>query len=141
MAGLQLTKKTEALIDDADVAAVNQFKWLLSHGYARRFFRENGILKSVYLHNFLMSPPKGLEVDHVNRNKLDNRRENLRLVTHAQNCRNKRPSQHRGVYPSYRALGRWTAETYVKGKKIHLGTFAKPELAMEARILAEAKYE
>jgi hypothetical protein len=48
-----------------------------------------------------MNPPKGKEVDHINRNKLDNRRKNLRIVNRSQNCHN-RPkygkSKYRGVY-------------------------------------------
>src|SRR3954466_3760097 len=54
------------------------------------------------LHRYLLRPPNGIEVDHINRNPLDNRRSNLRLGTHAQNSRNKfqknSPSGFKGVY-------------------------------------------
>lgn len=75
-----------ALIDTEDLDRVGKFKWS---------FRKDGYVWSsylkMYLHHFILEikPIKGkLVVDHVNRDKLDNRRENLRTCTHLQNCYN-----------------------------------------------------
>ena len=46
--------------------------------------------KRVLLHRFIMEPPKGMEIDHLNRSGLDNRRENLKICTRAENAKNKR---------------------------------------------------
>lgn len=45
--------------------------------------------KKIYLHRFLMDSPEGLIVDHINHQTLDNRRENLRVVTHSENMKNR----------------------------------------------------
>ncbi|MBL0320755.1 MAG: HNH endonuclease [Alphaproteobacteria bacterium] len=44
--------------------------------------------KHVYMHRYIMTAKAGQEVDHINGNKLDNRKENLRLASHSQNCKN-----------------------------------------------------
>jgi hypothetical protein len=60
--------------------------YVTQNGYLRRFWIDlGGKWHSEFLHRLIMSPPKGMEVDHVNGNKADNRRENLRVCTHAEN--------------------------------------------------------
>ncbi len=73
-------------IVDSDVAElVLQYSWALDKGYP--VSRING--KKTLLHHLLVGKPqKGFVVDHINRNKLDARKENLRFATHAQNVRN-----------------------------------------------------
>lgn len=61
--------------------------WVTSHGYVK--FRHEK--KDVYLHRYIMNiQDKNIKIDHKNGNKLDNRRENLRICTQSENCRNKR---------------------------------------------------
>lgn len=84
-----------ALVDDKDFDFLNQFKWsyvAMARGYAeRRLPRtiKNKPGKLVRMHTFLLNPPNGFMVDHINLNGLDNRRENLRLCTKAQNMMNR----------------------------------------------------
>lgn len=74
----------ECLIDKEDYEVVSQFKWYIaSHGYVRRSSDK------IYLHRFLMGSPEKLTVDHINRNKLDNRKSNLRICTQKENNRNR----------------------------------------------------
>lgn len=83
----------------------------------------------------IMEPPKGMEVDHVNGDKLDNRRKNLQVVTHAENCR-KRPrfktnrTGYRGVCE--RPSGKFRASIVVDYKRVPLGLFDTAEEAARA---------
>lgn len=95
------------------------------------------------LHSLLMKPPKGLVVDHINGDKLDNRRTNLRICTQRQNSLNSCiPKNNKtgvtGV--SLTPHGKYRARIMVNRKEIRLGHFEKIEDAIEARKLAEKKY-
>jgi HNH endonuclease len=85
-----------AIVDDHMFDELNQYVWHVSHGYA--------VHKGKYMHRMIMGFPKGLEIDHINHNGLDNRRENLRVVTKQQNAMNrndpKNTSGYKGVYIS-----------------------------------------
>ena len=76
----------KAIIDDDDFECVSQYKWTLqSGGYVRTF-----VGKSVlYLHRLVMGASGKLEIDHIDRNKLDCRKSNLRFATRTQNSANK----------------------------------------------------
>lgn len=111
-----------AVIDDDDFKAVTSKKWQLS---------SNGYVVSggtVLLHRFLMCPSGSLEVDHKNRNKLDNRRANLRACTHRQNNLNTPASSTnslgvKGVYLEKRTGKYYSQLRHKKGETLHLGTF------------------
>ena len=103
------------------------------------------------LTHVLMNPDKGLVVDHISGDVLDNRRSNLRVCTVAQNVFNSRKRYtsrvpYKGVEKRRpRARDRnpiktWRAQIHVSGKKIHLGYYLTPELAHEAYRVAAAKY-
>jgi|TARA_Y100000310_G_scaffold211187_1_gene211927 hypothetical protein len=86
-------------------------------------------------------------VDHANHDKMDNRRENIRSCTYAENLRNRSISKSNrtgatGVYSKYKArVGRiYTARISVNGKSINLGTFDSFDEARNARQEAERKY-
>jgi hypothetical protein len=70
---------------------LNKFKWCLSKGYACSTI--NG--KNVYMHRYLFnSIPKNYVIDHINNNKLDNRKENIRIATRSQNSQNMHKKQN-----------------------------------------------
>jgi hypothetical protein len=80
-----------------------------------------------------------LKIDHKNRNGLDNRRQNLRAVTHSMNLMNSigrplvRKSRFKGVSVRCQVgQGTYRATIHVFGKQIHLGYFASEELAARA---------
>lgn len=89
-----------------------------------------------YLHHLAFGDhATDVEVDHINRNQLDNRRENLRAATHAQNAVNvpmssSNTSGFRGVKPGN---GGWIAQINANGARLHLGTFGSKEEAARAR--------
>lgn len=88
------------------------------------------------IHRLVIGAKRGECVDHINRNKLDNRRSNLRIVTRGQNAMNR---QFKG-YNWARREKKWRAQIKVNGVKIHLGYFTEESEAREAYTNAHAKY-
>jgi hypothetical protein len=125
-----------ALIDDNDIALVSLYHWRLnSGGYVVTNAQVNGKRKTLYLHRLLMAAAPGQLVDHINRDKLDNRRENLRFVTAQQNNRNRQLSRRSkagfvGVSVGHSCYG---AHLRVNGKTIRLGTYRDAEIAALVR--------
>lgn len=124
-------------IDIEDVDTVRKHKWSLhNNGYVRCL--TNG--KTTYLHRVLMKAQPGEEIDHINLDKLDNRKANLRKCEHAQNCWNRRSSKH-GVRRANRNLAKpYYAMITVKGKAKFLGYFCSEDEALQARLRAEAEH-
>lgn len=122
------------IIDREDADRILPYRWHInSTGYAiraRRLSDPPGGAK-VRMHCEILSVPDGYQRDHINRNKLDNRKANLREATSRQNKGNiarKRDntSGFKGVYWAPHAK-KWVAEIRFQGKKTHLGYFAQKE--------------
>jgi len=100
---------------------------ITSSGYKRVKTNYNGRNIGVLAHRIIWYMHHGYlprVLDHINRNKSDNRIENLRAVTHAQNSRNRQPKgDYMGI--SKTPYG-WTAATSVNGKRITAGTHTDP---------------
>ena len=100
--------------------------------------------KMYLLHRVIMDAQYKEEVDHINHNTIDNRKENLRICSSSQNHMNRGASSIsasgiRGVY-WYNNLKKWSAEIVVDGQKIILGQYKNIEDAIKARKEAEIKY-
>lgn len=136
-----------ALIDEADAALVGQYNWYVSQSngdntaYVVAGIHRNGRPFTVGLHRLLI--PEGENVDHINGNGLDNRRENLRVATRSQNRRNSRKHKSnttgfKGVcFVKYGGHGSllprpYTATITVNKRKVHLGYFETAEEAARA---------
>lgn len=115
-----------------------------SHGYLSTRFMGKGFFNH-RIAWFLQTgsfPPPMMDIDHINRNKLDNRWSNLRLAGRGQNNMNSGKSKRnttgeKGVHPT---RGRWFSRITVEGKIIHLGVFKNFDDAVSARKAAEIKY-
>jgi hypothetical protein len=123
---IPLTQGKSALVDDQDFKFLSQWKWfLVKNKYAGTHYGENkGI---IYMHRLIMNFPKKLQVDHINRNTLDNRRENLRTVTQSQNLHNtssrkNNKSGYKGVHFDKRKK-KYIAQIMIDRKYIFLGHF------------------
>lgn len=131
----------ESLIDLEDVDVVLQHKWTLgSHGYITSGAGKNQIL----LHRLLSNAPQNVYVDHINRNKLDNRKLNYRFCTNQENNRNKDLYSHNssgitGVTWN-KERNKWQAQIVVNNKNISLGRFDDFENAVKVRLDAEKIY-
>lgn len=85
MKKIKLPHNKFTLVDYEDFEYLNQFNWFLCGGYVGR----NQNMKRVLMARELMNPLKGMVVDHINHNILDNRKSNLRVVTYAENAMNR----------------------------------------------------
>lgn len=144
MKKIKLSQNKFSLIDDEDFELVNQFKWCASENrntfYAQRGSKINGKRKTIKMHRLIMGvdDPK-IIIDHINRNGLDNRRSNLRIVTQSENNRNRRlsknkfSSKYRGVY---RNRNRYFALMSINGHRLSLGYYDNEEDANKAYLKA-----
>jgi len=90
----------KVLVDDEDFDRLSQYKWW-GHNKTSKKEKERGIKDRIYaecktkgkhyrMHRLILDCPKGLEIDHIDGNRLNNQKSNLRIVTHQQNLFNQR---------------------------------------------------
>ena len=141
MKTLELTQGHVALVDDEDYDRLSLHKWCIQPSgsaiYAIRNARlPGGGRRTIRMHREVMHPGPGEEVDHCNRNGLDNRRANLRACTRSQNQRNRvgnsnSSSRFKGV--SWRKRRRaWQANIRLGQQLMYLGSFSTEEAAARA---------
>lgn len=127
-------------VDDEDFDYLNQYRWCLCNKYAFRKQTINGKERNIYMHTELMGFPEKLDVDHIDGDKLNNQRSNLRIATRSQNNGNR--GSHKGSSSKYRGVsyekqtGKWVAQ--ISSKKI--GRFVSEEDAALAYNEAAIKY-
>ncbi|OQR57428.1 AP2 domain-containing protein [Bacillus sp. CDB3] len=133
MKEIQLTKGNVALVDDEDYEKLMQNSWCYqSPGYAAR--RRNKRIE--LMHRVIMNAKKGEQVDHIDMNRLNNQKENLRIVNNSQNGMNKlvqnnSTSGYKGV--SWRKeRNKWEAYINKDNKRYKLGYFENKNEAAEA---------
>lgn len=107
-----------AIVDDGDFEWLNQWKWYLHTGYPAR--KPNGNM--IFMHRLINKTPKGMNTDHINRNPLDNRRNNLRnadksLNGHNRGAQTNNTSGYKGVH-FHTASGLWVAQIKCREKRI-----------------------
>jgi hypothetical protein len=122
-----------AYVDAADYEWLSRWTWSFRGGYAMRLQKR----KQIYMHREIMRPPKGMIVDHKNRNKVDNTRANLWVCTHQENACNRgkrRDSRSRFKGVSFNTdYGKYFAAIFYKGQRYFLGYFPNEVEAARAR--------
>lgn len=141
MKEIELTQGYKTIVDDEDYDELSKYKWCVhvmrnGKAYATRLVRIH--------HQIIGFPPKGFVIDHINGDGLDNRRDNLRIISNQDNIRCQginanNTSGYRGV-SWHKAKKRWDAKIKVNGKAIHLGRFESKEDAARAYDEAAKKY-
>lgn len=120
----------KVIVDDENYEAISKTKWRIdSDGYARGS-------QSVRMHRLITNAPKGAEVDHINNNKLDNRKANLRICNRQQNQWNKKPQEnntsgYKGVTWNKKDK-RYRAQISYNNKMLHIGSFGNAIEAAKA---------
>lgn len=134
----------ECLIDTEDLEKVSRLGKLSASSpssnekpYVYGYIREgNRKYKRPFLHRFLMDCPKGMLVDHINGNVLDNRKSNLRITNYSINNRNRhRPNKNNtnGVIGVRVVNGRYYPRVWDGKSEKSLGGFDTIEEAIKAR--------
>lgn len=155
MKTIPLSRGLEAIIDDEDFERVGQYKWSAlmpanpgksgKTPYAHRYRKINGEWEHISLHRFIMNAIKGVQVDHVDGNGLDNRKSNLRLCTHVQNSMNRKGWSKHGLKGVSLVKGctpprEWMASIRVNTKLVYIGLYASKIDAAIAYNIAALKY-
>lgn len=129
------------LIDTVNLKKVNKYKW---HIHQNQYARHNIRPERGFMHHIITPIIKGMVIDHINRNKLDNRQSNLRVVNQKVNRRNSgldntNTTGVKGVY-FYKRHNKWSSGIRIDNRLIHLGYFIDKEYAIKSRKEAELKY-
>lgn len=133
------------IVDKDKHELIKKYTWLVDDkGYAKTTLHTPPKNETLSLHGLIMGESEGFVIDHINRNPSDNRKSNLRFITHSENCMNgfepkNNSSGVRGV-SIRKDTNMWQANITVDYERIYLGQFEYKEGAIKARIEAEKKY-
>lgn len=136
MTEIPLTQGRVALVDDLDSDRVSQFKWFAVRDRTGWYAKRKLGRKLLPLSNFILGVPIGVRVDHQDRNGLNAQRQNLRVCSHGENCRNRRkPTSNKSGFKGVswkRRNAKWCAQIKSNGKVKHLGLFTDVRQAAQA---------
>lgn len=132
--------KAHTIIDSDDFEDISKFRWSLNdQNYALRLFRINGKLTQERMHRRILKCKDDEICDHINGNRLDNRKENLRISTKITNGQNSFKAKHKNGKPCsskykgvYKSFDKWSCEITVNKKKIRIGRFKEEWVAAYA---------
>ena len=147
---IPLSQGKFAKVDAEDFEWLSQWNWHVRWDrHTKSFYAErretrfiDGKRAHYKMHRVILNVAKGVEVDHANRDTLDNQRGNLRAASRAQNAWNmKTPSTNtsgiKGVCKGYG--DNWTAQIMANGNYVRLGSFSSKEEAKQAYVKAAAE--
>ncbi len=146
MKEIQLTQGQVAIVDDSDFDRLNQFNWqahwspcTMSYYAIRsvRYLDEKRHTVSMARQILGLESGDPRQADHIHHNTLDNRRLELRIVTHQKNSFNR--ASAKGYYWD-KQHKKYRAQIFINGHNVYLGDFDDPKYAHAARLEAKEKY-
>ena len=133
------------IVDDEDFDRLSVYTWRIHDVNSKRPYVVRG-RNNVRMHREIMRAKKNFDVDHINFNTLDNRKQNLRVCSRRNNCRYSRTlkktiSNYKGViFENGNRVKPRRARIFFKGKNIHIGCFEKKRDAAIAYNKAAKRY-
>jgi len=144
MKKIKLTQNKYALVDDEDYEFLSRWKWCAHKGgrtyYAKSTQYSDGKKRTLYMHRLIMIPAPGQEIDHIDRNGLNNQKANLRVCTHKENSVNRIYRNKTGYRGIKKHGNRWEARISFHKKRYYLGIYHTPEEAAHVYSIAAKKY-
>jgi hypothetical protein len=141
---ITISDGTTVKVDDEDFEWLSKKKWSASgDGYAMRMEKDDsGVYRNIKMHRLIIGAKKGQIVDHINQDRSDNRRGNLRITSRAINAINSKlrksnTSGYRGVYMQD---GKWKAQISFDNEQKHLGYYSTKEEAALAYNVSALEY-
>lgn len=137
---IRLTQGKYATIDKEDYSIVAPYKWTYENGYAVHSIHSLNHCSKIWMHRLILNTPDGMMTDHINGNRADNRKKNLRVCTRSQNFCNRpffKNKKYKGI--DFKE-GRWRTRIRINTKEIHIGYFLKKIDALFAYNEAARKY-
>lgn len=138
---ITLTNGMKTSVDDGDYPSLSLYRWGFhpsqdkKTGYAFRRIggSRTGRSRRIFMARFILNAPAGMQVDHIDGNKLNNQRSNLRLCTQRQNNANAiKTTKNPFIGVSVRGEASFVALAQIDGKNTYLGTFPTAEAAARA---------
>ena len=144
METIPLSKGKLAIVDSDDLSWLSVMSWHIgSDGYASSCIFVEGKWRKVSMHRLINNTPQGIDTDHINRNRLDNRKANLRDALRGQNRSNSKPSKSGSKYKGisfHKTAKKWISSIRVNGKLLHLGYYSCEIEAAKAYDVHAVKY-
>ncbi len=118
-------RRVDVMVDDEDFEFLNQFYWQVDKNNTVKTHKN--YTGETLIHRLIMKPSKGVEIDHIDGNRLNNQKSNLRFATSSQNkinrgARKDNKSGFKGV-SWHKQRNTWTARIMIDGNYKHLGLF------------------
>ncbi len=135
MREIKLHSGESVLVDDRDYKFLSQWKWYMgSGGYAQRTYTRNNRNHLVIMHRLILGNPDG-SIDHIDGDKNNNQRRNLRLATQSINSQNVKARHNCTGFRGVRNVletGKFVGQIGHNGRRYHLGTFISADEAARA---------
>lgn len=137
-------RKLLVMVDDEDYNYLSKFNWHVSKDKCVASWLGSKNNKRILIHRFIMNPPDNMEIDHIDGNRLNNQKSNLRLATSSQNkcnrgARKDCKSGYKGV-SWHKQNNKWSVRIMTDGKYLSLGLYDDIKEAALAYNNASKKY-
>jgi hypothetical protein len=124
---IALTKGKFGMVEARDFKWVRRLRWCASFSMCKYYIVRSRDYQRIFLHREIMQPPKGMVVDHIDGNGMNDCRKNMRVCTILENGHNSRPCGHSSRFKGVayiEALRKWQAGIFIGRRVVPIGCFA-----------------